>query len=131
MGRSVLAVLAGVVLWAVAWLGFNAAMQAAFPEVIDPTTYLGHVPTLLAYLAVSFGLSVGAGSVAGGIARSRPLAHGVVLGVVQLVMGIGFEVSYWELLPVWYHLLFLALLVPGNALGGYLVERRREASRAR
>jgi hypothetical protein len=35
-----------------------------------------------------------------------------------LVLGIGFEVSYWAMLPVWYHLAFLALLIPGNVVGG-------------
>jgi hypothetical protein len=127
MGRSVLAVITGWVAWAVAWLGFNAAMQVAFPEIIDPTAYLGDAPTLLTYLAASFGLSVAAGWLTGRLARTRPLAHGVVLGCVQLVMGIGFEVSYWSLLPVWYHLVFLALLIPGNALGGWIEDRRRGA----
>jgi len=48
------------------------------------------------------------------------------LGVLQLAIGISFEVSYWAMLPVWYHLVFLALLLPGNVLGGAVRRQARE-----
>ncbi len=35
-------------------------------------------------------------------------------------LGVGKEISYWKLLPVWSHLVFLALLVRGNLLGGWM-----------
>jgi hypothetical protein len=41
---------------------------------------------------------------------------------VLLLMGIGFEVSAWQLTPVWYHLVFLVLLVPAVLYGGRLRE---------
>lgn len=120
MLRSVLAVLAGVVLWSAFWLPFNLGMQAAFPDIVDPERYLGHVPMLLVFIVASFLFSVAAGYVAAWAARVKPVQHALVLGVVQLAIGIGFEVSYWDMLPVWYHLVFLALLIPGNLIGGML-----------
>lgn len=124
MGRSILAVLAGVVLWSALWIPFGLGMQAAFPDLIDPQRYLGHVPTLLTYIAASFLFSLAAGYVTALAARARPVQHALALGVVQLLIGIGFEVSYWSMLPVWYHLVFLVLLIPGNVLGGMLRARR-------
>ena len=120
MGRSILSVLAGVVLWSALWIPFGLGMQAAFPDIIDPERYLGHVPTLLTYIAASFLFSVAAGYLTALVARAKPVQHALALGVVQLLIGIGFEVSYWSMLPVWYHLVFLALLIPGNVLGGAL-----------
>ena len=43
-----------------------------------------------------------------------PGIHEHELTVLQLGIGIFAEVSYWELMPVWYHLVFLALLVPAT-----------------
>jgi hypothetical protein len=49
-----------------------------------------------------------------------------IFAVIQLVVGIGFEISYWEMTPVWYHLVFLALVVPATVWGGTL--RQSKAS---
>jgi hypothetical protein len=53
-------------------------------------------------------------------ARSRPRAHTVALGLVQLTLGIFVQASYWHAIPIWCHLSFLALLLPGNVVGGML-----------
>jgi hypothetical protein len=47
------------------------------------------------------------------------------LAVLQLLLGIGFEASAWNLMPVWYHLVFLALIIPATVMGG-----RKRAARA-
>jgi hypothetical protein len=49
------------------------------------------------------------------------------LAVIQLVTGIGFEVAYWQMAPIWYHLVFLALIVPATVWGGMLKAGRAEA----
>lgn len=125
MLRSILAVVAGAVLWTVLWVPFNLGMQAAFPDIIDPERYLGHVPTLMSYIVMSFVFSVAAGYLTALAAKTKPVRHAFALGILQLALGIGFEVSYWEMLPVWYHLVFLMLLIPGNVLGGMLRAARR------
>ena len=70
-------------------------------------------------------LTIAAGYVTGLTAARNALKHAWALGVAQLALGIFFEVSYWNLLPVWYHLVFLALLIPGNVFGGSWSEARR------
>ena len=42
------------------------------------------------------------------------------LGVVLLLVGILVEAAYWSYIPIWYHLLFLVLLVPVTVAGGKL-----------
>ena len=70
-----------------------------------------------------------------GPARARPGAHhlheraaigGPALGLcaVLVILGIGAETMSWGLLPVWYHLVFILLLVPATLLGA----RRRRPS---
>ncbi len=117
MGRSILAVFAGAVLWALLWASTNAGLMAAFPEIIQPDEYVGHLGMLLTFLGVSFIYSVAAGYITALVAKSKAIQHGLALGILQLSLGIFIEVSYWELLPVWYHLVFLVLLIPGNVTG--------------
>ena len=82
---------------------------------------------LLAFIVASFLFSLAAGYVTALAAKSKPVQHAFALGIVQVLLGIAFEVSYWEMLPVWYHLVFLALLLPGNVLGGVMRARQRPA----
>ncbi len=39
--------------------------------------------------------------------------------------GIAVQAGVWNLMPVWYQVAFLALLVPVSAVGGRLVRRER------
>lgn len=125
-GRSVAAVVAGAVLWAVLWVGGTAVAASMFPDAL--TAPVRHTGALLGYIAYSVALSVLAGyltaRVAGGVGRGGGMRAVWWLAAVQLVLGIGFEVSAWSLTPVWYHLVFLALLVPAIVYGGRLAVER-------
>ena len=117
MGRTIGAVVAGVVLWGVLWNGGNAGLGAAgVIEVGAPISAVGVLLGLIAYSAV---LSVLAGYTTAAI-KGGPDAMGAVkaLAGVNLAIGIAVEVMYWSLLPVWYHIVFLALVVPMTMVGG-------------
>ena len=128
-GRNVLAVVAGVVLWSVLWVGGAqvAALMGAGVDVAGQS--VTRTGALLGYIAFSVVLSVLAGyttaSAAGG---SRMRAVHIAAGVL-LLLGIGFEVSAWHLTPVWYHLVFLVLLVPAVVYGGRLRDNAAAQSR--
>ncbi len=130
MGRSILAVLAGAVLWAVLWLGSNATLVAVFPGQLVPNEYIGHAGILMTLLALCIAFSLLAGYVTGVVARTNLVKHGLALGVLQLGLGIFFQSQYWNLMPLWYHLVFLTMLLPGNVYGAWLrdtVSRRVNA----
>ena len=42
-----------------------------------------------------------------------------------LAVGVPVQVSAWETLPVWYHLVFLAALVPFSVVGAWLRDAQR------
>ena len=128
MKRSVLAVLAGAGVWSLFYQPTFPILRAISPEVWGSTRV--DDPTWLSVLIVlTFGYSVLAGYVTGLVARTREVAHAAALGSLQLTLGIIFEVMFWEATPAWYHLTFLALLLPGNLSGGWLRKNRVIAPR--
>ena len=44
----------------------------------------------------------------------------MALGILQLVLGLAVTVGAYASAPLWYHLVFLALLIPGNVIGARL-----------
>ena len=125
MFRSIASVAAGAALWAALWVSGNAGLAAAFPTIIRQGEPMFHVPVLWTYIAWSVVLSIAAGYVTALVAKRSEMQHALALGILQLGIGVATEISYWELLPVWYHLVFLTLLVPGNLLGGWMRVTRR------
>ncbi len=123
MFRSFIAVLAGVLIWTVFWLAGIAAIGAMFPQHIQAGEPLTHNGILLLILVFSVVLSVLAGYITGRMAGRRPVLYAFWLGLVQLGLGIYFQSLAWELMPLWYHASFLALLIPGNLAGGGLAIR--------
>jgi hypothetical protein len=122
----ILAVLAGAVVWATLWVGGTQALQSAVPSLLamgQPVTNAGALIGLILY---SVALSVLAGYVTAAVAPRDPMPAVKALAILQLLLGIGFELSAWSLTPLWYHLVFLALIVPATVYGGRLRVRRGE-----
>lgn len=127
MGRPIVAVVTGAVVWAALWLGFNAVLPWVLPDVVIPGERLEHTPALAVLILYSVALSALAGFTTAAVAKTGPMRAVWALAALQLVLGIVAEASAWDLLPVWYHLVFLALLVPATLAGGWLRTRGRSA----
>ena len=124
--RHVTAIVIGYALWTAIWLGGGAVLGGMFPDQAEGFAQ-GVAITSVGYLLSSLVLSVVcsylAGVVTAAIARERTKrAVGIMAGLL-LATGIFVQAGAWSLMPVWYHLIFLALLVPVSLAGG----QRRQA----
>ena len=117
-GRIILAVLAGAAVWAVLWISGTTLAQSLFPAQLAPGQPVKSIGAMLGLIVYSVLLSVLAGWVTAVVARAGWSAAVWAMAILQLTLGIIAEVSAWKLLPVWYHLLFLALVVPATVMGG-------------
>ena len=125
MLRSIAAIFAGMVLWAVLWLTSNATLTAVFPDSFADDGSTDCPGILVALLVLAFTFSVAAGWLTARLAQHREMLHAVILGAIQLAIGVMVQLQYWDLLPLWYHLIFLVLLVPGYLVGAWLLLRSR------
>ena len=53
------------------------------------------------------------------------LLMGMSPGLAMLLTGLCVQIGAWSMMPVWYHLPFLVLLVPVTLLGASLVKPKR------
>lgn len=123
MAHTVLAVLAGYAAWTVVWLGGNAMLFAPMSAVVASGERFDALGPLLGVLLLSVVCSVAAGFTAASIARERASVAVLVTATLLLVTGLGVQIGMWHLMPVWYHLAFLGLIVPVCMAAGRLAHR--------
>lgn len=113
--KATLGIIIGYVVWTIVWLAGNAGLSGAglIPRA-SGVRVEGWV-SLTALLVLSVVASLGGGYMARTIAKTG-LAP-VILGVLLLLTGIAVQWGSRDLMPVWYHVVFLVLLMPLTLLG--------------
>jgi hypothetical protein len=119
-GRVTLAVIAGAAVWAVLWNAGTLGAQAALPGILPAGQPIAHVGALVGLIAYSVVLSMLAGYTTAVVAGQHPQPSLKILAVLQMLLGLSFEIAFWSMTPVWYHIVFLALVIPATLYGGSL-----------
>ncbi len=122
MVRNGFAILMAPVVWGALALPGNQLVFLAYPEALAGQTPLGY---LVLALVISLVYSFVSGAISGWIAKPDFTRIGPLAGLALLVVGVIAQVTYWDALPVWYHLVFLASLIPMAMAGANLITRRR------
>ena len=132
MLRIVLGVITGFFAWVIVWFGSEkllsaiwpegfGAPQRAFQEAIEKGgQFTAETRLLLTHIVLGTIVSLMSGSLAALIAGENARAP-LALGFLLLVMGIAKAVMSWPYVPLWYHVIFTALLLPMAILGGKLI----------
>lgn len=131
MLRIVLSVVSGFFAWLIVWVGSEKILSAiwpafgvhqrAFEEVVkNGGQFTADTTMLLTQLLMGSIVSVMTGSLAALIARENTRAP-LVLGFALLALGILKAVMSWQYVPIWYHVVFTAILLPMAIIGGKLI----------
>jgi hypothetical protein len=120
MLRAVVGVIVGYVTWSVLWFVGNRLLFAEAAEVVGAGERYTRTGPLLGVLALSIVCSLAAGAVAARIAQSGRWGAVAVMAVLLLITGIVVQASVWSLMPVWYHVVFLALIIPVCQVGSWI-----------
>ena len=122
MVRLILAFIVAPVVWGVVMFGGTLLIGMVFPDVQPAGPFpIGY---LVLALVGSVIYSVVSGMAAAAVAGGDATRAGLVAGVALLLVGVGVQAGSWDLLPVWYHLVFLALLIPAAVVGARLLGNR-------
>lgn len=129
MVRTAVGVIAGFIAWLLAWFGGEKVLSAIGPDwfgvhqrafeaaLVDGGQYTANTTMLLTHVVLGVVVTILAGLLAaliGGEGRRAPL----ILGALLLALGLMKASMSWSYVPLWYHLVFTALLLPMAVLGG-------------
>src|SRR6185436_4655385 len=112
IGKALLAVVAGLVVWIAVVTVTGLIMRSSWPayaRVADAMTFT--LPMMLARLSIAALATLAAGWVTAAIAP-RPMLVRLMPGLILLAAFIPQHIALWNIFPVWYHLTFLLSLVP-------------------
>ncbi len=130
MLRIVLGVIAGFIAWSILWVGSDQLMiqsmgwygehQNAFQRAMfNKEAFSPDTTVLIMNIIRSVIVSLISGYVAALVANEARRTT-MALGICLLLFGIMVEVVAWNYLPIWYHFIFLFLLIPVTVAGGKL-----------
>jgi hypothetical protein len=131
MLRIVLGVVAGFIAWFIMWVISEkiigaiwpafGAHQKAFEEAIkNGGPFTADTGALLTHIVLGSIVSVLAGYLAALIAGENTKAP-LFAGILLLSMGVAKAVMSWRYVPIWYHIIFTAILLPMVIIGGKLM----------
>ena len=120
MKRSILACLAGLLMWIVVVTVINRVLRLSLPNYTAAEQTLHFTLGMKwARLWMAIVTSVVAGAVTGWISRSNRWAP-LIVGSVVLAMFAPLHIAIWSKFPVWYHLTFLLTIIPAVLVGALL-----------
>ena len=131
MVRIVLGVVAGFFAWAVGWFGSEKVLSAIWPEgfgahqrafqaaIENGGQFTANTSLLLTHIVLGSIVSVMSGFLAALIAGENKRAPRA-LGFLLVAFGLLKVVLSWPYVPIWYHVIFTALLIPMTIIGGKL-----------
>lgn len=130
MVRIILAVVVGFIVWSILWVGSDQVLRGASKEygahqyalemaIDNGTPFAADNSIMLIGIARSIIFSLMAGFLAAFIANENRKTT-LILGVLILLIGLLVQGMLWNYYPVWYHAVFLILLIPMIVIGGRL-----------
>ena len=121
MAKGILGVVAGLAVWVVIAAVAGVIMRASWPAYASVASAMTFsLPMMIARLSVGALATVAMGFATAVVARSVIVR--LSPGVLLLVLFIPEHLMLWDKFPVWYHLTFLASLVPLTYAGGKIAE---------
>ena len=118
MSKKILGVVAGLLVFLMVVLLAGEAMRRSWPayaNVADAMTFT--LPMMIARLSIGALATLAAGLVTALIVPQSTMAK-LMPGVLLLIAFIPQHIMLWDKFPIWYHLTFLASLVPLTYAGG-------------
>ncbi len=131
MLRIILGVIAGFIAWSILWVGSEQVLVSMWPDwygkhqiafekaVYNKEAFTPDTTILIMNLVRLTIISILSGFLAAMIAGENKRST-LVLAILLFVFGVVVTALTWAILPIWYHIVLLALLVPMTIAGGKL-----------
>ena len=136
MLRIILGVIVGFIVWSIVWVGsdqflhslsrdwYGAEKDKIVLAIANNESLNLDAVVVIIDLVRSIIASIMAGFLAAMVAGENRKAT-LILGIILLIVGVAVQIHLWKVYPIWFHLIFWALLIPMTILGGKLKQSPR------
>jgi hypothetical protein len=129
MLRSLLAILAGLIVIIVTSFGIEAAvdplLMRMFPDALPNEAAMSrNLPAMLFTFAYTFFCVVAGGYVAARLASHHAVRHALILGVLQSALTIPAMIAFSDKAPLWGWIGSMVIVMPAAWWGGVIYSRR-------
>lgn len=137
MLRMLLGIVAGVIAWPIAldsseqilsalWPKFGAQHRAFFEAIDKGSPFAPETSFLATHIVIGSLAALLSGVLTAILARENRRSP-LIVGVFLLNLGLMKAVMSWLLVPLWYHIVFTAVLLPMTMIGGRLTAAAKAA----
>ena len=136
MLRIILGVIVGFIVWSIVWVGsdqflhslsrnwYGAEKDKIVLAIANNESLNLDAVVVIIDLVRSIIASIMAGFLAAMVAGENRKST-LILGIILLIAGVAVQIHLWKVYPIWFHLIFWALLIPMTILGGKLKQSPR------
>lgn len=124
--KSIVAIIAGVFFTVATHMGIDTILEAA--GIFPPPEQGLHVTWMLVVASLyRTGFQVGGGYLTAVLAPSRPMLHGIILGLIGLISALAAAIAVipMNLSPAWYPIALVIVAFPSVWLGAWLRSRSK------
>jgi hypothetical protein len=136
MLRIILGIIVGFIVWSIVWVGsdqflhslsrdwYGAEKDKIVLAIANNESLNLDAVVVIIDLVRSIIASVMAGFLTAMVAGENRKST-LILGIILLIVGVAVQIHLWKVYPIWFHLIFWALLIPMTILGGKLKQSPR------
>ena len=131
MIRLVLAVIVGFLAWSIMWVGSERVLSIASPDwfgahqiafekaTLNKEAYTPDTTILILNIVRGTLVTIMTGFLTALISGENKRSA-LILGVLLVAFGLVVVVMTWQIIPLWYHVMFTLMLIPMTIVGGRL-----------
>ena len=131
MLRMILAVIVGFLAWSIMWVGSERVLSIASPDwfgahqiafekaTLNKEAFTPDTTILVLNIIRGTIVTIITGFLAALISGENRRST-LILGILLVAFGLVVVVMTWQIIPLWYHVLFTLMLIPMTIVGGRL-----------
>ena len=123
MLRNIIAFATAFILWVVLWLGANNLIAMLIPGRFNSDGTTDSYAVLFLALVASIVIAAVSGWLLAVIKGNSNRTLSLTLGAFLFTLALVLQMNNWQDFPIWYHLLFLILMIPSILFGNRIIER--------
>lgn len=123
MLKNIIAFATAFILWIVLWFGSSYLVSLLIPSRFNADGTTESSAVFFLFLVASIIISAISGWVLALVVGESNRTLALTLGAFLFSLALILHASSWQDFPMWYHMLFLLLMIPSILFGNRIIER--------